>query len=434
MIDPPSARPRPKPNFTADSYFCNIGGWRKYTAAETEGHLLLSDGDFVVVRRVLFDSGALHSSYISSKLVDKNIDILKNYLSKTHGRVMLGDNKTEIKVDQVLRVPVRFLDDNQIEHIATVDLVVFPMDHLDIIIGLPDILGPYFPFFFSLLSGARKDSDADQQHVMDDDIIYPWTQPLIEEALEEEIVPLPCCFPFALHVMSKSYDELMAEFIEAMDKQVSPEVRESHPKLMDLIRNKGAKVFIPVDPDGTSNWKGINGFEPISIPVREDMPKEHRCKARRINPRLYENAKKEYDRLLGYFYVKSTSSIASPLVIAPKNTSPWIRFCGDHKWVNQYILPLQYHIPIPQDEIPKAARFKVFADIDLTNAFHQLILAEETSNMLTVMTPWGSVRPRFLPEGVTPASAILQKAVASIFAHFSECVGWSSYIWVGPTD
>ena len=38
------------------------------------------------------------------------------------------------------------------------------------------------------------------------------------------------------------------------------------------------------------------------------------------------------------------------------------------------------------------------------------------------MTPWGQVRPLFLPEGVGPASFILQKHLSSIFKIFED---WS---------
>jgi len=421
MVDsPPSARPDPKPNYTADSYLCHLRGWRKYTAAQTEGLLLLQDGSTIAVSNVLFDSGALHSSYISSKLVDKHLDILSTYITKTHGRVLLGDNKTEVNVTQMISIQVQFVDDDHLEHTGKVELVVFPMGHIDMIIGLPDIMGPFFTFFFHLLSGARENADKGQVHALEGDIIYPWTQTITEPAPEEDIVDLPCSFSYALYNMSKPREQLVREFLDAIPKQISPDVIANYPRLVELVKSKGCNVFVP------SNWDGINGFEPIHIPVSPDIPKDMKFKARRINPRLWENAKTEYDRLLGYFYVESYSPIASPLVIAPKATYPFLRFCGDYTWINKFIIPLKYPIPIPVDELPKAAQFKYFANIDLTTAFHQLKIDTATSEYLSVITPWGTVRPLFLPEGVTPASAILQKAVVSIFDDFSE---WSIVIF-----
>ena len=58
-------------------------------------------------------------------------------------------------------------------------------------------------------------------------------------------------------------------------------------------------------------------------------------------------AKKEHSRLRDYFYVDSDSSYASPLVIAPKAKAPFIRFCGDHRKINEHINRPQIPIPIP---------------------------------------------------------------------------------------
>ena len=63
---------------------------------------------------------------------------------------------------------------------------------------------------------------------------------------------------------------------------------------------------------------------------------------------------------------------------------------------------------------------RLFADLDLANAFHQLKLAPYTSERLSVATPWGLYRPKFLPEGVGPASGILQKVMDEVFADYKE--------------
>ena len=71
-----------------------------------------------------------------------------------------------------------------------------------------------------------------------------------------------------------------------------------------------------------------------------------------------------------YFYEHSNSTIASPLVIAPKATAPFIHLCGDYQPVNPYVFISQEPIPHVQQALAKAAGFKVFVDLDLTNTFH----------------------------------------------------------------
>jgi len=147
-----------------------------------------------------------------------------------------------------------------------------------------------------------------------------------------------------------------------------------------------------------------------------------------VNPKLYAHAKNEFDRLMKYFYRESHSSIASCLVIAPKATAPFIRFCGDYVFINRYIVTGHYPIPNVKQTLERIIRFKIFLDFDLANSFHQFKLARSTSQRLSIQTPWGQVEPIFMPEGIGPASGILQKAMAEIFNDFVE-QGWCIVIF-----
>ena len=54
----------------------------------------------------------------------------------------------------------------------------------------------------------------------------------------------------------------------------------------------------------------------------------------------------------------------------------------------------------------------------MANSFHQIPLSKEFSDILSVKTPWGLFRPKFLPEGVGPASGLLQHIVRDAFSDF----------------
>ena len=157
-------------------------------------------------------------------------------------------------------------------------------------------------------------------------------------------------------------------------------------------------------------------------PQGVDMPQYIPVRSRPVRKDLWESAKKEFNRLCTYFYTTlgCTSRIASPLVIAPKPTPPYIRFCGDYRRINPFINIPPVYIPHVQYELTKAARYKVYIDLDMANSFHQIPISEEFSQLLSVQTPWSLVRPRFLPEGVGPASGMLQSIVREIFKDFED--------------
>ena len=58
----------------------------------------------------------------------------------------------------------------------------------------------------------------------------------------------------------------------------------------------------------------------------------------------------------------------------------------------------------------------------MRNSFHQIPLDLLSSLLLSVCTPWGRYRPNFLPEGVGPASGILQAIVRNVFADLDEWI------------
>jgi hypothetical protein len=82
----------------------------------------------------------------------------------------------------------------------------------------------------------------------------------------------------------------------------------------------------------------------------------------------------------------------------------------------KYIEFLQNYISIVFHKLEKAAKGKVFCDLDMAHTFHQIVLSEFTSRMLTVVAPWGPVRPIFMPEGISPASGILHQTMIDILS------------------
>jgi len=76
--------------------------------------------------------------------------------------------------------------------------------------------------------------------------------------------------------------------------------------------------------------------------------------AQQVNIRVFQHAKVEFEWMYTYMYLYSDSPIASPLVVAPKATKPFIRLYGDYRWVNQYVRTAQYYIPHVVKELEKA--------------------------------------------------------------------------------
>ena len=237
----------------------------------------------------------------------------------------------------------------------------------------------------------------------------------MELCSEEELTPDPVSISEdVLHFMEVSVEEARSEYLDLLDSHVSEEMKKECPKVLELLRSTRAQeVFAP------SRWDGMKVPE-VDATVIGELPKRHCPRARPVRRELFGTAKEEFERLQKYFYALSSYPIASPLVIASKATAPFIRYCGNYREVNKFISIPQEPIPIVQHELTKAAKFKIFVDLDMANSFHQIPISQHFSELLSVQTPWGLVRPKFLPEGVGPASGLLQNLVREIFKDFEE--------------
>ena len=180
----------------------------------------------------------------------------------------------------------------------------------------------------------------------------PWTKPP-EFCPEEEETPDPLAFgEDVLHYLEMSVDEARKEYLEMLGSHVSEEMQKECPEIMELLSSELAmEVFVPTD------WKGLK-VPPLVFSVKPGLPERMMTRARPIRPELFEAAKKEFDRLSTYFYevdpTKCNSPIASPLVIAPKATYPFLRYCGDYRRINDFIEIPQQPIPIVQHELVPA--------------------------------------------------------------------------------
>ena len=259
-----------------------------------------------------------------------------------------------------------------------------------------------------------------------DAVLDAWSKPIVE-CPEEMDTPDALAFGASIMgFMEKSPDETEKEHFDLIKTQVTPEMLAAQPRVVEILSSpKALRTFAP------RTWDGLKIPE-ISFDIVGDLPTSMMVKARPIRPDLMEHARKEFDRLIQYFYETDrdicTSRICSPLVIAPKATAPFIRFCGDYRRINEYISIPHHPIPVVVHELAKAAKFKVFVDLDMTNSFHQIPLSRQAAQLLSIQTPWGMVQPKFLPEGVDPASGLLQSIVREIF-DFEDFQDWTIVIF-----
>lgn len=390
--------------------------------------LLLPGGVSMDIPNTLLDTGA-STNYMSLAFFKKHRNLFKRVsVIPGKSKVRLGDGMTY--KDILFMVTIRLGFDNVLGYDTKggtdstkeikINVNVFDNNSYDLIIGLPTLIGDLFHYFLDMLEIKRSAlleeiKDLDNLNSLEyGDLVQPFPF-RTEEAPEEVDTELPAHGREFLFAMEHDYEERKAKYFSLFDSHVSEEFTKAVP-ILELLRTKGLKVFV------ADNWDGIRGMEPVEFKFKEDLPESHPCKARPINPKLAENFYKELERLCGYLFIPSKSSIVSPIVVAYKATFPFIRVCGDFTWINKYIVMPIVPIPAALPCLAKIAKFKYFIDVDVTNAFHQIPLGPITSERLSIVTPFKTLKPKFLLEGTTPATGILHSTMIEMFKDFDE---WS---------
>lgn len=128
-----------------------------------------------------------------------------------------------------------------------------------------------------------------------------------------------------------------------------------------------------------------------------------------------ERVETEIDRLLESEIIEKVdrSEWAAPVVFVPK-TDGSVRLCGDYKvTVNTFVNEEQYPLPTVQDLLSKLAGGTLFSKIDLTHAYQQSEL-DEQSQYLTINTHLGLFSYKRLLFGVSSAPSIFQKVMDQV--------------------
>jgi len=109
-----------------------------------------------------------------------------------------------------------------------------------------------------------------------------------------------------------------------------------------------------------------------------------------------------------------SSEWAMPLMVVHKSNGR-LRVCGDYKiTINQSVEKKVYLLPTAEDLFAKLAGGKVFLKLDMSQAYQQLPLDDDSKKLLVVNMPRGFFQYTRLPYGISTAPAIFQSVMDCI--------------------
>jgi len=110
-----------------------------------------------------------------------------------------------------------------------------------------------------------------------------------------------------------------------------------------------------------------------------------------------------------------SSKWATPIVTPLKADGKTPRICGDYRMtLNKTLLQHTCTTEEPEDVLYRLSGSKVFSKIDLKDAYLQIPLDRESSELTVINTPFGLYRYNFLPFGLSVSPAIFQQCLNKI--------------------
>ncbi|KAK3745704.1 hypothetical protein QZH41_007913 [Actinostola sp. cb2023] len=185
-------------------------------------------------------------------------------------------------------------------------------------------------------------------------------------------------------------------------------VRKGHSEepLLTEILNEHEDLF-NTEPGCLKDFKAKLQIEENTNPIF--------CKARPLPFSMKKRVEEELSRLENNGVIRkvSHSEWATPVVPVIKPSGA-IRLCGDYKTTLNTVLKMdRYPLPLVDEIFANLAGGQKFTKLDLSEAYHQLCLDEESQKLTTINTHCGLYEYLYLPYGVNSAVGIFQCAIES---------------------
>ena len=142
--------------------------------------------------------------------------------------------------------------------------------------------------------------------------------------------------------------------------------------------------------EGLGTLQGVQA----KLSLKQDATPKY-CKVRSVPHALREAIEQDLERLenLGVLEKVNFSEWTSPIVAVPKSDNS-VRICGDYKsTVNPNLDCEQYPLPKAGDLFVAMQGGEKFTKMDLKCAYNQIVLDEESRQILTLNTHKGLFRP-----------------------------------------
>ncbi|XP_059045676.1 uncharacterized protein LOC131841376 [Achroia grisella] len=209
---------------------------------------------------------------------------------------------------------------------------------------------------------------------------------------------------------------------------------ECHNNIAEVNHNSIVKMLRVEFPEVFADGLGTYNKSCIQLHLTDKTPVF--VKARPLPLALREPVERELERLKrdDVIYKVERSDYGTPIVpIVKKNGS--IRICGDYKiTLNPLLKDFHYPLPRVEDIFANLAGGEQYSKLDLSHAYQQALLSEESQPMTAITTHIGTFVYKRVPFGLKCIPENFQKLIEEILSGLPSVVAFQDDICVTGVD
>ncbi|XP_003382034.1 putative integrase core domain protein, partial [Trichinella spiralis] len=159
-------------------------------------------------------------------------------------------------------------------------------------------------------------------------------------------------------------------------------------------------------------------------------------KARKVPFALREKIDAELDKLVEQGVLEPVDHpVWSTPIVTPVKPDGTVRICGDYKCtINKALRKHAYPIPAVNQLLASLSGGKVFAKLDLAQAFQQLTVDDATADAQTIITHRGAFRVKRLQFGISAAPGVFQNVIDKTVAGIQGVLPYFNDILIAASD
>ena len=216
-------------------------------------------------------------------------------------------------------------------------------------------------------------------------------------------------------------------------------IRLDWKSIASTVNNVSSPCYQPLLDKYSEVFKdelGTLKFMKVQLQVHSQVTPKF-CKPRPVSFALKEALERELLHLqqLGILQKVNHSAWAAPVVVVPKGHG-CIRVCGDYKvTVNPVLVVDKYPLPKPDDLMAQLAGGQKFSKLDLSQAYQQILLDDDSRKFVTINTHLGLFQYTRVPFGIASAPALFQKTMDTLLQGVPNTLCYLDDILItGKTD